>query len=312
MTPGEAHLAELLRDARLPRLRVSPQGEPGLLGELNTWWFRVGPAHPSTADGSGPLPAAIVLGPTTGPLVDLARRTGIGLIDGLAGDQTTFRNVSGIDAWGEDRLAEGPRADDPGADDPGADDPWAEAMRSGCEAAAAALTGGTAIACCLTPGPALDPSALALIGAAQPTDACALIGLPAAADAEQERQWADLVVHTRDVLRRVRSAEPGWPALIAAGSAQVCAAVGVLLTAAARRVPVMLDGVSAVAAGHWLASQSRGLAGWWRTAGSLSCPGAALVDDVLGVPLLDTRQPITDGRVGLLAVELLRLAPPTH
>lgn len=288
----------LLQQAGLPRLRVPPQAEPGLIGDLHAWWYRVGPAHRPGADGNSLLPTAIVLGPADHALIDLARRTDIALIHGLPVDSVAVGSTQEITApsagaIAEDRLAE---------------DRLAEAMRSGCQAADAALAAGTRLACCLTPGPTLDPSALALMGAGQATDAYALIGLPAIADAQQERQWAETVVRTRDLLRRVRTADPGWPTLVAAGSVQVCAAVGVLLTAAARRVPVMLDGVSAMAAGQWLASQARGLPGWWRTAGSLPCPGASLVEEVLGAPLLDTRQRITDGRVGLLAVEVLRIA----
>lgn len=122
--------------------------------------------------------------------------------------------------------------------------------------------------------------------------------------------WMVRCAAVRDGLHRSRhsSREPK-EILAEVGGGDIAVATGVLLGAAARRLPVLLDGPVGVAAGLL----SRDLAGparhWCLLADHGGHPGVQLAADVLGLtPLLDLRLDLGEGGNALVALPLLRSA----
>lgn len=122
--------------------------------------------------------------------------------------------------------------------------------------------------------------------------------------------WMVRCAAVRDGLHRSRhsSREPR-EILAEVGGGDIAVATGVLLGAAARRVPVLLDGPVGVAAGL----VSRDLAGparhWCLLADHGGHPGVQFAADVLGLtPLLDLRLDLGEGGNALVALPLLRSA----
>ncbi|WP_027659100.1 bifunctional adenosylcobinamide kinase/adenosylcobinamide-phosphate guanylyltransferase [Salinispora fenicalii] len=157
------------------------------------------------------------------------------------------------------------------------------------------------------------------------TDAAAAAVLAATAGAEppavlarvrtdageyDDAAWMVRCAAVRDGLHRSRhsSREPK-EILAEVGGGDIAVATGVLLGAAARRLPVLLDGPVGVAAGL----VSRDLAGparhWCLLADHGGHPGVQLAADVLGLtPLLDLRLDVGEGGNALVALPLLRSA----
>lgn len=122
--------------------------------------------------------------------------------------------------------------------------------------------------------------------------------------------WMVRCAAVRDGLHRSRhsSREPR-EVLAEVGGGDIAVATGVLLGAAARRLPVLLDGPVGVAAGL----VSRDLAGparhWCLLADHGGHPGVQFAADVLGLtPLLDLRLDLGEGGNALVALPLLRSA----
>jgi nicotinate-nucleotide--dimethylbenzimidazole phosphoribosyltransferase len=85
--------------------------------------------------------------------------------------------------------------------------------------------------------------------------------------------------------------------------------VGFLVRAAARRTPVLLDGVVATAAALVAQDLQPRCVRWWRSAQRTSEPAQAVALRRLGLePILDLGVEAGDGTGGLLAVPMLRAA----
>jgi NaMN:DMB phosphoribosyltransferase len=81
-----------------------------------------------------------------------------------------------------------------------------------------------------------------------------------------DREWMRTCVAVRDGLRRVRLAGAGddpWRLLELVGSSSLAALVGVLVQAAVRRTPVLLDGVAVAAAAMLGAAMDQSAVDWW-------------------------------------------------
>lgn len=122
--------------------------------------------------------------------------------------------------------------------------------------------------------------------------------------------WMVRCAAVRDGLHRSRHSSHAPKEILAeVGGGDIAVATGVLLGAAARRLPVLLDGPVGVAAGL----VSRDLAGparhWCLLADHGGHPGVRLAADVLGLnPLLDLRLDVGEGANALVALPLLRSA----
>lgn len=122
--------------------------------------------------------------------------------------------------------------------------------------------------------------------------------------------WIDAVQEVRDRRRRAMPLRDDPDRLLAeVGTGTEAAAAGLLLQAAQRRTPVILDGLSAVAAAlvaNGAASQAHG---WWQPADTSGEPAHQLAITHLGLtPILQLGTSTGDGTAGVLAVEVLRAA----
>jgi nicotinate-nucleotide--dimethylbenzimidazole phosphoribosyltransferase len=129
----------------------------------------------------------------------------------------------------------------------------------------------------------------------------------AAADADA---WMARAVAVRDArllinLRRGRAD----PLLNGLGDPLVAFTAGVLVAAAARRTPVLLDGPLVHAAALVAALGRPAAAAWWRAADTSTDPAVSLAQDRLRLePVLGLGTDAGDGTAGLLCVPVLRAA----
>jgi nicotinate-nucleotide--dimethylbenzimidazole phosphoribosyltransferase len=122
--------------------------------------------------------------------------------------------------------------------------------------------------------------------------------------------WMRKVSAIRDARLR------GWPArsepqqlLAAIGGPDLAAITGLLLRAATRRTPVILDGIVAAAAAVVAAAEQPRAARWWLAAQRTAEPAQPLALARLDLtPVLDLGLASGDGSAGLLAFGLLRAA----
>lgn len=97
--------------------------------------------------------------------------------------------------------------------------------------------------------------------------------------------------------------------LAAIGSADIAAQVGFLLTAAEQGVPMLLDGVIAVAAATVAADMEPGAVAWFAAGHRSPEPGQHLALESLGlVPLLDLGMRLGEGSGAMAAIPLVRSA----
>jgi nicotinate-nucleotide--dimethylbenzimidazole phosphoribosyltransferase len=89
----------------------------------------------------------------------------------------------------------------------------------------------------------------------------------------------------------------------------MAAGVGLILGAARRGVPVLLDGVIAVAEAVVAASIDPGVVAWLRAGHRSTEPGQSVALERLGLtPLLDLRLRLGEGTGAVVAVPILRAA----
>ncbi|NAZ83450.1 nicotinate-nucleotide--dimethylbenzimidazole phosphoribosyltransferase, partial [Kineococcus sp. R8] len=122
--------------------------------------------------------------------------------------------------------------------------------------------------------------------------------------------WMRKTAAIRDAVRRSRRHATRPVVLLqAVGSADTAAAVGFLLRAAARRTPVLLDGVVSVAAALVASRGVPGVERWWALAARTAEPAQALAADRLKLdPLLDLGAARGGGTGALTALAVLRAA----
>lgn len=160
-------------------------------------------------------------------------------------------------------------------------------------------------------GRAAAVPAAALVGVLTRTDAAAVTSRGAVLD---DTMWMRRCVAVRDAMRRGRPMLGDHVGLLAAvGGADIATTTGVLIRAASRRTPVVLDGpVTAAAAlvGQRVAFRA---VDWWLAAHRSPEPAHGVALDRLGLqPLLDLGVRQQDGTAALLAVPLLHAAAAGH
>lgn len=156
-------------------------------------------------------------------------------------------------------------------------------------------------------GADLAVPAQALVGLLTRTDASAVTSRGAEID---DASWMVRCAAVRDTMRRGRPVRGDKGGLLAAvGGAGLATATGLLVQAAARRTPVVLDGE--VTAGAALVAQRIAFraSDWWVAGHRSPEPAHGLALDRLDlVPLLDLGIRDEDGTGALLAVPVLRAA----
>lgn len=164
---------------------------------------------------------------------------------------------------------------------------------------------GTDLLAVALPDPALAVPAASLVGLLTRSDASAVT-----ATGQSDADWMVACAATRDAMRRGRPLLAEQLALLATvGGEDLAFVTGLLLRAAGRRTPVVLDGPVSAAAAMVAARLAFRAPAWW-LAGSLSPdPGHRLALERLSLdPVLDLGLRADDGTGALLAVPVLRAA----
>jgi len=167
-----------------------------------------------------------------------------------------------------------------------------------------------------------DLLVLAAVGRGAGVPAAALVGLLTRNDASvvtsrggsiDDALWMRRCAAVRDTIRRGRPVLGDYVELLATvGGADLAAATGVLLQSAARRTPVLLDGVVTAAAALVAQRIAFRAADWWLAAHRSPERAHDLALDRLALrPLLDLAIRVEDGTGALLAVPVLRAAAAT-
>jgi nicotinate-nucleotide--dimethylbenzimidazole phosphoribosyltransferase len=156
-------------------------------------------------------------------------------------------------------------------------------------------------------GRAATTPAAAVVGALLGGDAASLVGRSSRID---DRTWMRKCGAVRDALRRARRVAGDPLGLLAtAGGPDLALITGLLLQAAARRTPVVLDGlvpVTAAVVAHRIAPAA---ADWWLAADRYSEPAYGMALDVLAMePLLSLGLERGDGLAAALTVPMIRAA----
>lgn len=253
----------------------------GVLGELATWLagvqHRAAPTVPRR-------PRLVVVADELPPrTVDLAADTSV-------------------------EVAHLPRLGTVGAvdtDDACARDDALAAVLAGAARADEEADAGTDLLLVALPAADLAVPAATLIGLLTRSDASAVT----ATDLD-DATWMQRCATTRDAMRRGRPLLSDYPALLAAvAGADLAFATGLLLQAAARRTPVLLDGPVSAAAALVAGRLSFRAPGWWLAGGLSPDPAHRLALGRLDLePVLDLGLRGDDGTGALLAVPVLRAA----
>lgn len=179
------------------------------------------------------------------------------------------------------------------------------ALFAGAAVADEEADSGTDLLAVALPDPALAVPAASLVGLLTRSDASAVT-----ATGQSDADWMVACAATRDAMRRGRPLLAEQLALLATvGGEDLAFVTGLLLRAAGRRTPVVLDGPVSAAAAMVAARLAFRAPAWW-LAGSLSPdPGHRLALERLSLdPVLDLGLRADDGTGALLAVPVLRAA----
>lgn len=181
-----------------------------------------------------------------------------------------------------------------------------EAFSAGVRAADDEVDGGTDLLVVADPDD--SPAAAVLVSVLTGAEPVAL--LPRGAAAIDTASWIARATGLRDARRSALPVRHDANALLAAlGRPSLAATVGLVLRAAARRTPLVLDGTAAVAAGLLCHDVQPRAAQWWRVADRAADPVHQAVVRELGMhPLLDLGTTSGDGIAGLLTTPLLHAA----
>ena len=150
-------------------------------------------------------------------------------------------------------------------------------------------------------------AAAAIVGLLAPADVVSVVGRGTGID---DATWMRKCAAVRDAMRRGKEFKGAPIDLLATiGGPDLAAMVGILLRAAQRRTPVLLDGTVPTAAAliaHRAAYRSRD---WWQAAHRSTEPAhTAALERLDLLPLLDLRMRLGEGTGALLALPLVASA----
>lgn len=183
--------------------------------------------------------------------------------------------------------------------------PEAQSLAAGVGCADAEVDSGADLLVLAVPATAVPIAAAVLVAALTETEPVRVVraGIDTGA-------WIDAVREVRDSRRRAMPLRDDPDRLLAAiGTGTEAAAAGLLLHAAQRRTPVVLDGLGAVAAALVAHRAAPHAYRWWQLADTSGEPAHELATASLGLtPILRLGTSTGDGTAGVLAVEVLRAA----
>jgi nicotinate-nucleotide--dimethylbenzimidazole phosphoribosyltransferase len=185
------------------------------------------------------------------------------------------------------------------------------AVRQGWDLADAAVSGGAdalVIAAYGTGGTAAAAAVVAATTGAEPVAVLGRVLTPGGY--VDDHAWMVRCAAVRDALHRIRRSPRGPRDILAQlGGADIAVATGVVLGAAARRVPVLLDGPVGAAAGLVSRDYAAQARHWCLLVDDGGQPAVRQAADVLGLePFLGLRLDLGEGANALAALPLLRAA----
>lgn len=181
-----------------------------------------------------------------------------------------------------------------------------EAFAAGVRAADVEVDSGTDLLVVADPDD--SPAAAVVVSVLTGAEPVALLLRGAAA--VDTAAWIARAAGLRDARRSALPMRHDARALLAAvGRPSLAATVGLVLRAASRRTPMVLDGAAALAAALLCHDVQRRTAQWWRVADRAADPvHQAVVRELDAQPLLDLGTTAGDGIAGLLTTPLLHAA----
>ncbi|SCL17874.1 nicotinate-nucleotide--dimethylbenzimidazole phosphoribosyltransferase [Micromonospora pallida] len=224
-------------------------------------------------------------------------RAGVGVLARLAAESEATIQV--VDAPTAAPIEDGPAL---------TGDAVESALRHGWRLAEEAAEAGVHLLVLAACGAGTDAAAAAVLAATAGAEPPAVLGRVVRDGRVDDAAWMTRCATVRDALHRTRGSAREPKAVLAdLGGGDIAVATGILLGAAARRLPVLLDGPVGVAAGmvgRDLAGQTRH---WCLLPDHGGHPAVRLAADVLGLtPLLDLRLDLGEGANALAALPLLR------
>jgi nicotinate-nucleotide--dimethylbenzimidazole phosphoribosyltransferase len=181
------------------------------------------------------------------------------------------------------------------------------ALRSGMAIADELIDAGTDLIVLADVGVGATTAAAAVIGLLTRTDASEVTGRSSGID---DATWMRKCAAIRDSMRRARPLLADQVGLLAAtGGADLAVGAGVLLQGAARKTPVVLDGVVSAAAGLLVQRIAFRSVDWWLAGHRSGDPAQDIALDRLALePLLDLGVAVGEGVGAVMGLPLLRMA----
>lgn len=228
-----------------------------------------------------------------------------------AGAATVFADVTGVGLRLVDLTADAATSDTASADTPAPIDVSTaaavdDAIRLGTRVADEEIDAGADLLLVAAAGRA-GPAADVVVSIMTLVEPVKVVGLHTTlADA----QWMAWVADVRDGRARgLHHRHDPAELLATVGGPELAALTGFLLRAAARRTPVLFDGVAAAAAGLLAREVAPNVVRWWQPGARSTRPAHGLaLEEYAGVPVLDLALGVDDGIGAVLAVPLLRAA----
>jgi len=186
------------------------------------------------------------------------------------------------------------------------------ALAYGWQLANLAVDGGTDALLLASCGAGAQTAAVAVIASVTDSEPSALLPrVPAPGGRIDDAAWMARCAAIRDAAHRARRANHRSPAevLTTIGGPDLAVATGLLLGAAARRTPVLLDGPVGLAAALLARDLGAEIRYWLLLVDDGGHPAVKLAAATLGLtPLLDLRLGLGEGAAALAALPLLRAA----
>lgn len=181
------------------------------------------------------------------------------------------------------------------------------ALRSGMAIADELIDTGTDLIVLADVGVGSTTPAAAVIGLLTRTDASEVTGRSSGID---DAAWMRKCAAIRDAMRRARPLLADHVGLLAAtGGADLAVGAGLLLQSAARKTPVVLDGVVSAAAALLVQRVAFRSVDWWLAGHRSGDPAQELALDRLALePLLDLGIRVGEGVGATMGLPLLRMA----
>jgi adenosyl cobinamide kinase/adenosyl cobinamide phosphate guanylyltransferase/NaMN:DMB phosphoribosyltransferase len=185
------------------------------------------------------------------------------------------------------------------------------ALDYGWQLASAAVDAGTDVLVLGSCGAGAEAAAVAVISLTTSAEPAAQLGrVPAPGGLIDDGAWMARCAAIRDALHRIRLRPRDPRELLAAiGGPDLAVATGVLVGAAARQTPVLIDGPVGVAAGLLARDFGAQTRHWLMLPDTGGYPAVTTGADVLGLtPVVDLRLGVGEGATALAVLPLLRTA----